>query len=394
MHEREQGALQVPKDFQRITGAHEILASLALAEALNLLMMVLLGTWVTPIAWWGLKFVGRWFHGSILFDIGFLLFVVCLARGLTRQHQLRKIFDKNKTAADAWDSPGVFMLLTVFLIIVLRLLPWGWMDIPVPLIPTYPLEPIPWPPIHPFLPGAWITVVLLLLVHLRIFHLTRKDKKGLAYSRAHPGGNRTRLIDQAYGFYERGLARFAPPPVHLNVPATFLYFEANELPERLERAIFWVDAESLVISGALLGPDEEQAEMLLPLLARQLYDKNSLTLTVERVLKWIYLAEKRWYTQLLLCFTLLIAYFAQERWKKLERDRVEDRDRFAYWCGQAKRLHKLLRQQKELLTAQKIPDNAIPPLHERIDHLEALMKQEARQVDKLKGSLPPAPPTA
>jgi hypothetical protein len=392
MQDKERGALQAPKDFKRTTGAHEILASLAVAEVLNMLAMLFLGAWVSPIAWWCLKYIGRWFHGSLLFDLGLLLFLGFLLRGFTRQYQLKKIGMVSGPTADVWNIPCGFMALIAFLLILLRVVPWGWMDIPLGVIPTYPLEHFPWP-MHPFVPGAWIAAALLFLTHLRILQRSRQQRVGLAYSRAHPGSNRTRLIQQAYGFYERGLARFDPPPVQLKTPASFLYFESDRLPELLEKGVYWINGESLVISDALLGPSAEQAAMLLPLLSRLLHDSNSLTLTVERVFKLVKLAEQRFHTQLLLIITLLVADYAARRWEKLERDRVEDRDRFAYWCGEGPRLRKLLMEQRELLRDKKLPDNAIPPLHERIDHLEGLIKQEARQVDKLKGSLPPVSPT-
>ncbi|MBA2394067.1 MAG: hypothetical protein H0V70_15165 [Ktedonobacteraceae bacterium] len=210
MQERENGALQAPKDFRRITGAHEILTSFAVAEVLNVLAMLFIGAWGTPLIWWCLQYVGRWFHSSLLFDLGLLLFLIFLLRGFTRQHQVKKIGIVSGPAADVWNIPCAFMALIVFLLVALSVMPWRWMTIPLTIIPTYPLEPFSWPP-HPFVPGAWIAAALLFLTHLRILQRYRQQREGLAYSRAHPGSNRTRLIQQAYGFYERGLARFDPP---------------------------------------------------------------------------------------------------------------------------------------------------------------------------------------
>lgn len=65
-------------------------------------------------------------------------------------------------------------------------------------------------------------------------------------------------------------------------------------------------------------------------------------------------------------------------------DRVLDRDRFASWLGQGKRLRKLLRQRLDLLNKKGLPDNELPTLTERLDDLQSLIRKEARQVKKLR----------
>ncbi len=81
----------------------------------------------------------------------------------------------------------------------------------------------------------------------------------------------------------------------------------------------------------------------------------------------------------------------------MERDRVLDRDRFAWKCGEGKRLRKLLRRQLGDLQKTGQPDNTVPTLAECIDHLDSLLRTEAHQVKELRAALPPAPsapPTA
>jgi hypothetical protein len=89
---------------------------------------------------------------------------------------------------------------------------------------------------------------------------------------------------------------------------------------------------------------------------------------------------------------LAVAQKCEKRWEAMERDHVLDRDRFAYYCGQGKRLRRRLQFQLDALTQDNLPDNAIPTLLERIDHLNSLIGREAIQVKELRERLPVEPP--
>lgn len=78
----------------------------------------------------------------------------------------------------------------------------------------------------------------------------------------------------------------------------------------------------------------------------------------------------------------------------MERDRILDRDRFAWLCGEGGRLLKLLRRWLSDLHKTDQPDNTIPTLAERIDHLDSLLRLEAQQVKELHAALPPTLPAS
>jgi hypothetical protein len=196
--------------------------------------------------------------------------------------------------------------------------------------------------------------------------------------------------------YRRSLSRFEHPPVsHLRTPPTFCYYPpAPELDKHAnpEQDLYWRSGE-LVINQAYLSPRPEQTDILLPLLARLLHDYNSPDRLVERLLHLAHVADSSMLCTWLLLLPLMVASACERRWQALERDRVLDRDRFAHWCGEGKRLRRLLRRQLEQRIRDRQPDNAIPTLAERIDHLDSLIGREARQVKALRAALPPAPTT-
>ena len=97
-----------------------------------------------------------------------------------------------------------------------------------------------------------------------------------------------------------------------------------------------------------------------------------------------------WY-YLLLPIPLILARSCERRWQAVERDRVLDRDRFAWQCGEGWRLRNLLVGQLDSLNRIGKPDNTVPTLAERIDHLDSLRRKEGRQVKELRATLPPPP---
>jgi hypothetical protein len=101
-----------------------------------------------------------------------------------------------------------------------------------------------------------------------------------------------------------------------------------------------------------------------------------------------HVAERAWLPSWMLTVPLYVAHKCKRHWEALERERVLDRDWFAYACGQGTQLRKWLRLQLKDRTDNDLPDNAIPTLAERIDHLDSLLNREERQVKLLRDQLP------
>ncbi|GCF10907.1 DUF2309 domain-containing protein [Dictyobacter arantiisoli] len=384
-------AQHTPKLFQRLTGTHEIIASLLLADLFGILLTTLFGALIGPPCWWLLRATLYQLHISLALDITIILILFSLFVGIASTGE--KMPDgkiQEEKMADAWGGPVLFIGLIFLLSIIFHLIQAPFLNIPAPIIPAIALERFPWP--IPFsTEGAVIAVALSLLAHLLVIRRSSTQAE-TGYSRAHPDGDFWQLIEQAYALYHRSLARFDPPPVVLQTPPTFLYFDAD-LPENPERAIYW-QKDRLVISQRLLSPKAEQTDIFLPLLARLLHDHQpgTLNLQVEYLFLLARIADKHAFTRCLLAIPIQAAQSNERRWQRFENDRVLDRDRFAYWCGESKRLRKLLRQQLELRRQNNRPDNEVPTLTERIDHLNSLMRREVRQVRELQAALPVSEP--
>ncbi|HLG76507.1 MAG TPA: hypothetical protein VKX46_08830, partial [Ktedonobacteraceae bacterium] len=190
------------------------------------------------------------------------------------------------------------------------------------------------------------------------------------------------------------------PIGHLKTPATFSYYQRQTAPEtplsaHPDHELFWRDG-ILIINRSYIGPRKEQAEILLPLLARMLYDYNTPNRLVEHLFHLAHVAEHSCLATVFLAIPLIAAQRCERQWQRLERERVLERDWFAYACGQGPGLRKQVRLQLQERTDNDLPDNTIPTLAERIDHLDSLLGREERQVERLREMLsaPPAfPPT-
>lgn len=184
----------------------------------------------------------------------------------------------------------------------------------------------------------------------------------------------------------------------LHTPPTFLYYTPDASLENQERSLYWNDND-LVLPTNLISTDSAKAEILLPYLARLLYDYQSPEIhQVELVFQCARIARKNAYTRFFLGLALLLARPCENQWMATYPERVLDRDRFAHWLGLGKLLRKQLRLRLDQLNTQGLPDNEIPTLTERIDHLGSLIRQEARQVKRLRKTVQlgqsPSAPTA
>lgn len=379
----------IPKVFRRMTGAHEIIASLVLADLIGFLIWLLIGAIAGPPLWYLLRAFLRLFHDHLLLDLWLIMIVVCSSIGRYRRRSL------HMTPDEAWGGLILLMVITGAILAGIWLLIPSWMTMEADVIPAIAVEPLSWKLV--LLPqGAEVLATLSLLIHLYVVRRARTDPaaRHRTLSCAHPGGQIYNLIEQAYALYRAGLARFSPPPIRrLKTPATIYYYERTTEPDSNEPAnpeheIYWQDGR-LVVNRTYIGYKDEQADILLPQLARRLYDCNAPDRIVEQLFRLADVALHSWIAQWLLALPLYVAQKCEQRWEELERERVLDRDWFAYACDQGPRLRKWLRVQLKDRTDNGLPDNTIPTLAERIDHLDSLLGREEQQVQRLRGMLPP-----
>ena len=382
----------MPKAFRRVTGAHGIMAQLVVADLVGILIWAIFGAIVGPPIWYVLRALSLLFHASLLLDLWFILLIICLAIGRYRRRSLHLSSD------EAWGGVTLIIMVSGAAVAVIWLIHAAWLRIPAKVIPPVHLEPVSWRLV--LVPqGAAIAVGLSLLAHLLLLGRAHSDPDAeqLALSRAHVDGPIWQLIEQAYSLYRRCLARFSPSPLNrLRTPATFCYYQrqmnsASTEPANPEHELYWCDG-TLIINRSYIGPKEEQADILLPLLARLLYDCNTPNRAVEYLFHLAHIAERVPWIAWMLTLPLAVAQKCERQWEIMARERILERDWFAYVCGQGPRLRKWLRLQLQDRTDNELPDNAIPTLAERIDHLDSLLDHEERQVERLRGSL--SPPSA
>jgi hypothetical protein len=383
------GPLATPRAFRRPIGTHAILVWLLLSDLCGIALFLAVGALLLPAIWWVLQHLLPALHFSLLLDTGAVLALALIALGIFRARTL------HKDEEEAWGCAGPLLILLFVALALIALLKNTWIGIPSPIPPVAP--PINGWPVQLSIAGGDVLAGLALIAHFVLFSRERhkSEEKLLPYSRAHPGGNFWRMMERVYAHYERGLSRFVQRPLRrLKTPPTFYYYP-RAMPEadaqaHPEREFFWEGGE-LVICQAYLSPKEEQAELLLPLLARLLHDYNSPVALVERLFRIAHLAnESRW--GWFVFFPTTVAYACERKWQVMERDRVLDRDHFAWKCWEGKRLRILLRRQRADLEEMGQLDNTVPTLTERIDHLTSLLRLEADQVRELRDELPPDEP--
>lgn len=388
------GPIAMPKAFRRPTGAHAIIAAVLIADLVGLAFWMLLCALAAPTAWWLLRHI-PWsllLHTSRVLDICIVLFSVFFGIGLLRHRGFKQ------RAADAWGILGPLCIVIAGILLILLIWQPSWISTPLASTPIVTLTLLPQAP-PASVPLAAGAAALSILAHLLLWrHAHTQEQNMLAsLSRAHADGEVWIVIDHAYQQYKKALKRFEHPPVWpLKTPATFFYYPPapqTDTPSNPEREFLLVNGE-MVINQKYIGTQKEQMEILFPLLARLLSHYHNQDHLVERIFYMADLADaSRFYTVLLL-LPLWVTTFWKPRWQSLERDRVLDKDFFAYQLGEGKRLNTLLLQQRDLRLKNSQPDNAVPTLAERIDHLESLLRRESRQIKELRAALPAPPSTS
>ncbi len=374
--------LTIPKAFRRTTGAHGIIASILFADLLGMLLWVLLAAFIWPPIWWLLRAGLYLLHASLVFDVACVLFLCCFAMCLLLLIQ----------RASAWIIPAILMVLILGGVILIGLFNPAWLVIPSPIPAFVPHEVPSWHLL--FVPqGAVIAAVLLLLVHVIVIRRTQQEQRAqpLTWSRAHPDDPMTRIVERAYDHFRLKLTRFQPPPLStLRTPSTFFYYLKHpspdvQAPPNPEQEMYWHDG-NLVLNQEYIGTDDEQAEIFLPLLAR-LLARSLADIQLGYLFRLATCARRTKLTARLLFLPLAVQSTCEQEWNRQEHERVLDGDWYAYLCGQGPRLRRLLHKQGDARKEQGLPDNAIPSLNERINHLSGLIFQEQQQVQKLRDTL-------
>lgn len=319
---RPRGPLTTPKAFRRPTGAHAILVSLLLTDLAGMLFWLFVGALIEPLVWWLVQEFVFLLHVSLLLDVEIVLTLACGAIGTLRQYIL------NKKDDDAWGCAGSLIIVLITTFLLLFFLKPSWLTIPTPAIPASQPPLFPWP-LQFSTVGAAITTGLVVLAHFVVIRRARREVADqlLSLSRAYPHGPLWLLLEQAYQLYRRGLARFDQPPVkRLKTPPTFFYYPKASEPDRPanpERDLYLIGNE-LIICQAHLGPQPEQAEIWLPLVARLLHDYNSPVTLVERLFHLAHLVESSLWGKVVWLPTI-VACSGKRHWQAM--------DEIGYWTG-------------------------------------------------------------
>ena len=399
MHQAPAGPLTTPKALRRGTGAHDILVELALADLIGLVVALvlgaLLGALFGPLVGWGFQFLRLVLHVSLPIDIAALVIACLFANAILREWVL------HEDGGD-WGCAALVLFLVVGVVsVILYFVRRAWLLIPSPVFPLVALPPLTWSP-PPSAGGMVVAVALYLLAHLKLWQAERDEtaQKLRTFSRSYQDGRLCRILEQVYEYYRQGLARFDTPPVaSLKTPPMFYFFERRspgegedqfDLLAHPEREIYMVGRE-LVICEMRISAQKEEVAILMPLVARLLHDYNSQVALVEQLLRMAALGRASTWYYLLLPLPLSVARSCSQRWEAEEKERVLDRDRFAWLCGEGGRLHTLLVNRRAYLHRMNQPDNEVPTLGERIERLDSLRNREGQQVKELRAALPPAP---
>lgn len=218
------------------------------------------------------------------------------------------------------------------------------------------------------------TICWILRSRYRTIYQSTLRKPRLSEGR--PGEQKWELVEHCYQRYREALARYSPQPIQLKTPPGFNYRKGNKLE--------WKGIMP-VLPEELLTP--ERIHLLLPLLAHHLAYYHSFDKRLQ--IEWECSQDhSSWWlvmTGNFLWLSVLVKRLA--RWKQWKARRVHDADTFAHYLGEGKSLEHQLRHWHTELEQSGRPYTNIPSLIERIEHLEALRKEEHRQLCEL-GFLP------
>ena len=379
--------LTIPHAFRRATGAHAIIASILVADLLGVLIWVLLGAFSGPPIWWLLRAFVHLLHASLGFDLVLILVLGCVAS----QYFLR-----------SWVIPGTLMVFIVVITCVLWLLRPGVMAIPSPIPAFVPRETPSWRFL--FLPqGAILALVLSVVAHVlscnvlrrKSWHVPSRCLAPIQATRCGVWSNgRMRSLARTSAASSRRSSASSKHPIRSATTSN------TSLPTRLsywdpEHEMYWQDG-TLVLNQEYIGPNDEQANVLLPVLACLLAHNTWATHFIGFLFRLAHTARQQRLTARLLAVPLYVEARGKELWDRQAYERVIDGDWYSYACGQGPRLQRLLHTLLDARTANHLPDNSIPTLNERIHHLSGLIYQEEQQMQRLRATVSSSltPPTS
>lgn len=199
-------------------------------------------------------------------------------------------------------------------------------------------------------------------------------------SQGWPGEQKWELIEHCYQRYREALARYSPQPVQLKTPPGFYYREGYESA--------WKGIMP-VLPEQLLTP--ERIHQLLPILAHHLAYYHSPDLKLRAEWEFYPSHSPRWMVLTGNFLWLPVVVKRMANWEKWQTGWVHDADTFTHYLGEGESLERQLRRCHSELEQAAEPDTNVPSLIERIGHLEALRKEEHRQMHEL-GLIPREPP--
>ncbi len=173
--------------------------------------------------------------------------------------------------------------------------------------------------------------------------------------------------------YDQALTRFSPSPIpHLKLPGRYVYVVQGD-------RIVW-RGRTPVLTEELLNP--VNGNRLLTEYARALFAYNTTDLWLRRVMQFYPDSNLVWLLFFPIGIFLWVPYLVKELlgWEEWRATRILDADRFAWMLGQGELLLHQLRQRQARAQAEE--DTNMPTLTERIGHLEGLLNEEHRQMQR------------
>lgn len=215
----------------------------------------------------------------------------------------------------------------------------------------------------------------LVLADQRSLGVAPSFQKSVPVSRAHPGGPKWNHMERCYEQFRTALTRFDPPPFALKTPDGFHYYEGGG------QQMYWYKHTLLIPKDFL---EHEWRHALLPELGRQLRYLNSPDLFVFELLnsypRKAVVTLRLLATMNFLWLPTVIKNIAGERW---QGERVLDDDLFAYKVGEGMRLRARLKVEQEANIQAGLVGATFPTLDERLEHLNAYINEEAKQLRAL-----------
>jgi hypothetical protein len=379
--------MQSGKTFQRRMGSHSLIILTLGADLVGAWASFLIGHYVFPAYVIVLEDVMAFLGGILSYITGFFasvggslqggdIFLLFLGAGALFGLLFGMIVATRDRYGDVEFAQGFVAFLVTVLVSILA---WFIYGLVTHWHPVHGAFVYPQVQLAPNQLSAWICLVFYMLTHLISYlvqnapqeHLSRADPKGPIYAQ----------IDECYQRYNVAMMRFDPRPIpRFKTPIDLCFHEGES------KAITW-NGRSLVVPKLQLHPENEA--VLRAELARQIMYFNGPDLYILRFLNSYPHRLALSFAFILLGNFIVVPDLVQQiagaRWSG---ERVLDADRYAFLLGQGEALRQILKLEQEILRAQGLIDTNFPTLSERIDQLDALIKDEHQQMQQLGIPLP------